>query len=147
MMVPSEEAKVQGLVARTTEVLRQASAGSDDIGSRYSRLLELLWRTKPSMSSANTSAESQQNSDFSMQTALANPVTDPTYMHFSPANDFSWLDLEAVGDYVSGDQISGGMLGLDAFQNGSDPYQPGQDRSQVWQPSAWLGDMSSNLLF
>lgn len=146
-MVPSEEAKVQGLVARTTEVLRQASAGSDDIGSRYSRLLELLWRTKPSMSSANTSAESQQNSDFSMQTALANPVTDPTYMHFSPANDFSWLDLEAVGDYVSGDQISGGMLGLDAFQNGSDPYQPGQDRSQVWQPSAWLGDMSSNLLF
>jgi hypothetical protein len=33
-----------------------------------------------------------------------------------PANDFSWLDLEAVGDYVSGDQISGGLLGLDAFQ-------------------------------
>lgn len=147
MMVPSEEAKVQGLVARTTEVLKQASAGPDDIGSRYSRLLELLWRTKPSMSSANTSAEAQQNSDFSMQTALPNPVTDHTYMDFSPANDFSWLDLEAVGDYVSGDQISGGLLGLDAFQNGSDPYQSGQDRSQVWQPSAWLGDMSSNLLF
>ncbi|OOQ90419.1 C6 transcription factor [Penicillium brasilianum] len=147
MMLPSEEAKVQGLVARTTEVLKQASAGPDDIGSRYSRLLELLWRTKPSMSSANTSAESQQNSDFSLQTALPNPVSDPTYMDFSPANDFSWLDLEAVGDYVSGDQISGGLLGLDTFQNGSDPYQSGQDRSQVWQPSAWLGDMSSNLLF
>ncbi|OQE24671.1 hypothetical protein PENSTE_c007G07483 [Penicillium steckii] len=142
MMVPSEEAKVQGLVARTTEVLRQASAGKDDIGSRYSRLLELLWKTKSS-----TSTETPHSNDFAMQTALSNPVTDHTYMDFSPANDFSWLDLEAVGDYVSGDQISGGLLGLDAFQNPSDPYQSGQDRSQNWQPSTWLGDMSSNLLF
>lgn len=144
MMVPSEEAKVQGLVARTTEVLRQASAGPDDIGSRYSRLLELLWKAKPSMST--TSAGTSQSTDFTMQTALPNPVSD-TYMDFSPANDFSWLDLEAVGDYVSGDQISGGLLGLDAFQDASDLYQTGQDRSQVWQSSAWLGDMSSNLLF
>ncbi|KAJ5161755.1 hypothetical protein N7492_007147 [Penicillium capsulatum] len=142
MMVPSEEAKVQGLVSRTTEVLKQASAGSDDIGSRYSRLLELLWKTKPSMTSA--SADAPQNSDF-MQSTLPNPVSD-SYMDFSPANDFSWLDLEAVGDYVSGDQISGGLLGLDAFQNTADPYQSGQDRSS-WQPSALLGDMSSNLLF
>lgn len=145
MMVPSEEAKVQGLVARTTEVLKQASAGADDIGSRYSRLLELLWKTKPSMSSS--AAETPQNSDFTMQTALPNPISEHNYMDFSPANDFSWLDLEAVGDYVSGDQISGGLLGLDAFGNTSDPYQTGQDRSQVWQSSAWLGDMSSNLLF
>jgi len=141
-MGPSEEAKVQGLVARTTEVLRQASAGPDDIGSRYSHLLELLWKTKPSMP---TAADAQQNRDF-MQSAPPNPVSG-TYMDFSPANDFSWLDLEAVGDYVSGDQISGGLLGLDAFQNTSDSYQPGQDRPQVWQPSAWLGDMNSNLLF
>jgi hypothetical protein len=139
MMVPSEEAKVQGLVARTTEVLKQASAGTDDVGSRYARLLELLWKPK-----ASTRPETQ-NSDFSMQ-ALPNPVADPGYMQFSPANDFSWLDLEAVGDYVSGDQISGGLLGLDAFQNGSEMYQ-GQDRSQAWQSSAWMGDMSSNLLF
>ena len=79
-MVPSEEAKVQGLVARTTEVLRQASAGKDDIGSRYSRLLELLWKTKSS-----TSTETPHSNDFAMQTALSNPVTDHTYMDFSPA--------------------------------------------------------------
>ncbi|KAJ5627682.1 Transcription factorfungi [Penicillium lividum] len=140
MMLPSEEAKVQGLVARTTEVLKQASAGPDDIGSRYSRLLELLWKAKPS----TMVAETPQSAEFAMQT-LSNPVADSSYMDFSPANDFSWLDLEAVGDYVSGDQISGGLLGLDAFQN-PDPYQSGQDRPQTWQPSTWL-DMSSNLLF
>ncbi|KAJ6032001.1 hypothetical protein N7540_002733 [Penicillium herquei] len=146
MMVPSEEAKVQGLVARTTEVLKHASAGPDDIGSRYARLLELLWKSKPS-NMAPAAAETPQNTDFAMQTALTNPVSDPSYMDFSPANDFSWLDLEAVGDYVSGDPISGGLLGLDAFQNPADPYQSGQDRSQNWQASAWLGDMSSSLLF
>lgn len=149
MMVPSEEAKVQGLVVRTTEVLKQASAGPDDVGSRYARLLEMLWKPKPA-SLGNAASETQQSSDFAMQSTLPNPVTDHnSYMHFSPANDFSWLDLEAVGDYVSGDQISGaGMLGFDAFQNTSDPYHPGQDRSQIWQPSAWMGDLSSsNLLF
>lgn len=144
MMVPSEEAKVQGLVSRTTEVLKQASAGTDDVGSRYARLLELLWKPK---SASNPSADAPP-SDFSMQTALSNPVADPSYMQFSPANDFSWLDLEAVGDYVSGDQISGGLLGLDAFQNASDMYESGVARpQQVWQPSAWMGDMSSSLLF
>ncbi|KAJ5247384.1 hypothetical protein N7468_002367 [Penicillium chermesinum] len=142
MMVPSEEAKVQGLVARTMEVLKQASAGPNDVGARYSRLLELLWKPK-----AATSAEMPQNADYSMQTTLPDPVTDASYMEFSPANDFSWLDLEAVGDYVSGDQISGGLLGLDTFQNPSDPYQTAPDRSQSWQPPTWLGDMSSNLLF
>lgn len=145
-MVPSEEAKVQGLVARTTEVLKQASAGPDDVGSRYARLLELLWKSKSS-NVATGSAETPQSADFGMQAALSNPVSDPSYMDFSPANDFSWLDLEAVGDYVSGDPVSGGLLGLDAFQSTSDPYTTGQDRSQNWQPSTWLGDMSSNLLF
>ncbi|KAJ5577389.1 uncharacterized protein N7459_006353 [Penicillium hispanicum] len=143
MMAPSEEAKVQGLVAQTTKVLRQASAGPDDIGSRYSHLLELLWRAKPSVASSET----PQGHEFAMQTALSNPVSNPSYIDFSPANDFSWLDLEAVGDYVSGDQISGGLLGLDAFQHPSDPFPSGPDRSQMWQPSTWLGDMSSNLLF
>ncbi|KAJ5292003.1 hypothetical protein N7478_001254 [Penicillium angulare] len=147
MMVPSEEAKVQGLVARTTEVLKQASAGPDDIGSRYSRLLELLWKGKPTNMPTTTPGETPQSTDFAMQAALSNPVSDPSYMDFSPANDFSWLDLEAVGDYVSGDPVSGGLLGLDAFQNSSDPFQSAQDRSQNWQSSTWLGDMSSNLLF
>ncbi|KAJ5902741.1 hypothetical protein N7495_003269 [Penicillium taxi] len=149
MMVPSEEAKVQGLVARTTEVLRQSSAGPDDIGSRYSRLLELLWKPKTS-TAVPSAAETPPTNGFALRTALTNPVTDPitdpvdAYMDFSPANDFSWLDLEAVGDYVSGDPISGGLLGLDAFQNMADSFQPG---AQNWQPSSWLGDISTNLLF
>lgn len=79
--------------------------------------------------------------------ALSHHLSDQSsYVHFSPANDFSWLDLEAVGDYVSGDQISGAnTLALDTFQN-QDIFQAGQDRSQTWQVP-WSGDMSSSLLF
>lgn len=145
-MLHSEEMAVRDLVARTTEVLKRASAGPDDIGSRYSRLLELLWQTKPVP--ITSPAGTQRSNDLTMQSTLPNCLPDQNkYVDFSPANDFSWLDLEAVGDYVSGDQISGaGTLRFDAFQN-PDLYQTGQDRSQIWQVSTWPGDMSSSLLF
>ncbi|KAL4740475.1 hypothetical protein BDV11DRAFT_204260 [Aspergillus similis] len=104
VMLPAEEMNVRGLVTRTTEVLKRASAGPDDIGARYSRLLELLWR--PKATAPASPAGTQQSNDIVMQNT--NPIShcmpgQDGYVHFSPANDFSWLDLEAVGDYVSGD--------------------------------------------
>ncbi|THC96607.1 hypothetical protein EYZ11_003899 [Aspergillus tanneri] len=144
VMPHSEELNVRNMVTRTTEILKRASAGPDDIGSRYSRLLELLWQSKsaPTSSPAGT----HQGSDLRMQSnPLQHRMQEQTnYVHFSPANDFSWLDLEAVGDYVSGDQISStNTLAFDTLQN-PDLYQ---DRSQPWQIPTWSGDMSSNLLF
>lgn len=144
-MPNGEETKVRDLVTRTTDVLKRASAGPDDIGSRYSRLLELLWM--PKAATIASPAGTHQSSDFQVQSSTI-PHRLPeqsNYMQFSPANDFSWLDLEAVGDYVSGDQLPGAnTLAFDSFQN-PDPYQTGQDRSQAWQPN-WPGDMT-NLLF
>ncbi|KAL2820678.1 hypothetical protein BJX63DRAFT_280533 [Aspergillus granulosus] len=139
VMLPAEEMSVRNLVTRTTEVLKRASAGPDDIGARYSRLLELLWRPKPTAPASP--AGTQQSNDVLM------PNTNPLqcmpdqggYVHFSPANDFSWLDLEAVGDYVSGDL---GTLTLEGFQT---LYQASSDRS--WQTPMWSGDMSNTLLF
>ncbi|KAL4871211.1 hypothetical protein BDV12DRAFT_183870 [Aspergillus spectabilis] len=115
VMLPAEEMSVRDLVSRTTEVLKRASAGPDDIGARYSRLLELLWRAKAT--SPASPAGTQQSNDILMQNtnSLSNYMPDQGgYVHFSPANDFSWLDLEAVGDYVSGDP---GTPSLDAFQH------------------------------
>ena len=148
VMTQSEVMKVRDLVTRTTEVLNRASAGPDDIGSRYSRLLELLWQTKPAP--MDSPAETRQSNDLPIQnTTLPSCLPEHNeYVHFSPANDFSWLDLEAVGDYVSGDLISGaGPLGFDALQNSDFTQTPaGQDRSQFLPVSASSGDMSS-LLF
>ncbi|KAL2823409.1 hypothetical protein BDW59DRAFT_180690 [Aspergillus cavernicola] len=104
VMLPTEEMSVRDLVTRTTEVLNRASAGPDDVGARYARLLELLWRAKPT--APTSPAGTPQINDVLMQNT--NPLShclpeQDGYVHFSPANDFSWLDLEAVGDYVSGD--------------------------------------------
>ncbi|KAL4994292.1 hypothetical protein BDV10DRAFT_153226 [Aspergillus recurvatus] len=142
VMLPAEEMNVRNLVNRTTDVLKRASAGPDDIGARYSRLLELLWR--PKATAPASPAGTQQSNDIVMQNT--NPISNcmpgqDGYVHFSPANDFSWLDLEAVGDYVSGDP---GTLSLDALQNPG-LYQAGSDRE--WQTPMWSGDMTSALLF
>ncbi|CBF88813.1 uncharacterized protein ANIA_10120 [Aspergillus nidulans FGSC A4] len=142
VMLPAEEMNVRELVTRTTEVLKRASAGPDDIGARYSRLLELLWR--PKATAPASPAGTQQSNEIVMQNT--NPLSQCVsgqdgYVHFSPANDFSWLDLEAVGDYVSGDP---GTLSLDALQNPG-LYQSGADRE--WQIPMWSGDMTSALLF
>ncbi|GMF79906.1 unnamed protein product [Aspergillus oryzae] len=102
---------------------------------------------RPKAATIASPAGTHQSSDFQVQSSTI-PHRLPeqsNYMQFSPANDFSWLDLEAVGDYVSGDQLPGAnTLAFDSFQN-PDPYQTGQDRSQAWQPN-WPGDMT-NLLF
>ncbi|KAF9890381.1 hypothetical protein FE257_006049 [Aspergillus nanangensis] len=147
VMLPAEEINVRDLVTRTTEVLRRASAGPDDIGSRYSKLLELLWKSK-STTTASPAGTHQGGSDIRMQSSnIPQLLPEQSAFYFSPANDFSWLDLEAVGDYVSGDQISGtNILAFDAFQN-SELYQTGQDRSQMWQVPSWTGDLTTNLLF
>ncbi|KKK15788.1 hypothetical protein AOCH_005171 [Aspergillus ochraceoroseus] len=130
VMLPAEEMRVRDLVTQTTEILKRASAGPDDIGARYARLLELLWRPKPA--TAPSPANTQKSNEVAIQssTPLAHCVPEQGggYVYFSPANDFSWLDLEAVGDYVSGDPSS---LSLDAFQNTA-LYQAGSDRPQIW---------------
>jgi hypothetical protein len=142
-MAANEEVGVRELVSRTTERLKRASAGPDDMGTRYARLLELLW--KPKATPAATSPEARLNNDIPLST-IPSCVPEPAYMHFSPANDFSWLDLGAVGDFVSGDQIArAGDLGFDAFQNLS-MYATGQARPETWQAAFWTGDMNS-LLF
>lgn len=137
---------VRGLVTRTTEVLKRASAGPDDIGARYSRLLELLW--KPKQMPVPSPTATHRSNDLQLQNTFPNSFADQSnYVYFSPANDFSWLDLEAVGDYVSGDQIPGagaGSLGFDTFQNPD--LVPSEGRSQM-TPTAWMGDVSANLFF
>lgn len=72
-------------------------------------------------------------------------------MQYSPANDFSWLDLEAVGDYVSGEQLGGAnMLAPMAASQGQPTLAPVVQNGAQWpQPMAynWQFDLNGNLLF
>ncbi|OJJ45642.1 hypothetical protein ASPZODRAFT_152678 [Penicilliopsis zonata CBS 506.65] len=175
----SEEFQLRDLITRMTEVLHRASTGPDDIGARYARLLELLWKVKAVNTASPASThksnpggnraknnsissngdlgmhhhhhQQQQQASSSSASSLGRTTGEYPYLNFSPANDFSWLDLEAVGDFVSGDQMPGaGMLGFETYMNmNPDPYGSGSgsnpDRGQLWQMS-WVGDTNS-LLF
>ncbi|KAL1978132.1 hypothetical protein VTN31DRAFT_991 [Thermomyces dupontii] len=141
VVTANEEAIVRELVTCTTERLKRASAGPNDTGARYARLLELLWKTKSVPTSAR---DTRTSKEYHPPSGLGSRLPDTPQMQFSPANDFSWLDLGAVGDYVSNDQMATGFVGLDTLSDGNMYTTAG---SQVWQNSNWAGDMSSSLLF
>jgi hypothetical protein len=143
-MNQQEETAVRQMIPQTMDRLQRASAGPDDIGSRYARLLELLWKPKATLTS--TKQGPQRSNDLPLAGTLTNQIPEPHYMQFSPTNDFSWLDLEAVGDFVSGDQMTGAnLMGFNPFHGGT-AYPQGQD-DPVWPVPTWSVDLNGNLLF
>ncbi|KFY31990.1 hypothetical protein V493_00625 [Pseudogymnoascus sp. VKM F-4281 (FW-2241)] len=86
-----EKIGVRRMITDSISRLRAGSVRPCDFGSRYAQLLELLWR----------------------QTDEELPITDPhpalnvQRPPFGAQDDFSWLDLQAVGEFLTGepDQI------------------------------------------
>ncbi|ETN46532.1 uncharacterized protein HMPREF1541_00717 [Cyphellophora europaea CBS 101466] len=172
-----EERQVRQLVYQTTEVLKRASVSAQDPGSRYARLLELLWlKSAPSVprtAERHHQVQSQGPMPGQAQPSMSSPAEASDtglsstgslrmdahgFMQFSPANDFSWLDLEAVGDFVSGDQMGGMPPNLGEYTSGG--Y--GMDQGAMgWAQGAgvgagvgpggaaggWQFDLNGNLLF
>lgn len=153
VMDQEEEESVRQMVLQAVEVLKRASVSAEDPGSRYARLLELLWLKPKTHVPALKTAESDTHSEAGSQFTTAGSLSlDPGgYMQFSPANGFSWLDLEAVGDYVSGDQLASQNLlaPMNAAQmtTGFDPQMHPMSQWQQSGPYAWQVDLDGNLLF
>jgi Fungal specific transcription factor domain len=147
VMSNSEEQSVREMIFQTMDVLRRASLSPQDAGSRYARLLELLWhKPRPSTLSAPPAhhrSDSQHSGSLSFDAG--------GYMQYSPANNFSWLDLEAVGDYVSGEQLGGaGMLAPMEGYQAQPALAPLVQNGAPWQqPNVynWQFDLNGNLLF
>ena len=94
--------------------LQKASVRPNDFTSRYSQLLERLWQRKD----GQNGPINQNSNNIAPSTSLHGP-TDPmsgpaqnTAFYTTP-DEFSWLDLQAVGELVSGQQEAG--LGLDGY--------------------------------
>jgi hypothetical protein len=158
VMGDMEERQVRQLVFQTMDVLKRASVSAQDPGSRYARLLELLWM-KPQKTSSQLPhpVQSPATSDGPLSSAGGSVRVDAQgYMQFSPAHDFSWLDLEAVGDYVSGDPVAGTGMNILAPMAGFNPssgYMP--QGEGMWHLSGnaggngthWPVDWNGNLFF
>ncbi|EXJ90122.1 hypothetical protein A1O3_03191 [Capronia epimyces CBS 606.96] len=155
VMTDMEARQVRQLIVQVTEVLKKASVSTQDAGSRYARLLELLWIKPPKDSShVQQPMESPAMSDTQLSSSAGSVRVDAHgYMQYSPANDFSWLDLEAVGDYVSGDQIPGngisGLAPMAAYETAPSfmPQTQGISWHQQNNGLSWPMDGSSNLFF
>jgi hypothetical protein len=117
VMDQPEERQVRNLVYQATEVLKRASVSAEDPGSRYARLLELLWLKNPTHHKSGGQHGQNQGyqqpnihsptagSDTQLSSTGSLKMDAQGFMQYSPANDFSWLDLEAVGDYVDATQM------------------------------------------
>lgn len=156
MMDQIEERQVRQMIYDSMEVLKRASLSAQDPGSRYAKLLELLWMKAPKMNHhAPTSIQSPAAASDSQLSNTGSIKLDAAgYMQYSPANDFSWLDLEAVGDYVSSDPMVGTSNNILAPMAGFQAPMgliPQADNMQ-WQPpnammNNWQYDLQGNLLF
>ncbi|KIW54594.1 hypothetical protein PV05_06943 [Exophiala xenobiotica] len=152
VMTEIEERQVRHLVIQAMDVLKRASVSAQDPGSRYARLLELLWVKPPKGGiQVQQPVQSPAASDTQLSSSGSVRVDAQGYVLYSPANDFSWLDLEAVGDYVSGDQLSGNGVNLLAPMAGFDPppsFMPPTQGMQWQQPNNGMNwDWTGNLFF
>lgn len=158
VMDQQEESAIRQIIFRTIEVLKRASISPEDPGSRYAGLLELLWMKQPKLYAQNSIAMSsppaQRGSDTMSNTGSIK-MDDSGYFHFSPANDFSWLDLGQVSEFVNPtDQINAAnmMPPIPGFQPPAAFVQQAQQNFQYQQqpdnnPYNWQFDLNGNLLF
>ena len=154
VMDPEEEHGVRQMVLQSIQVLKRASVSAEDPGSRYARLLELLWLKPksaippPIPTHATSDSQSDAGSQFTSAGSLS--LDQGGYMQFSPANNFSWLDLEAVNDFVSGDQMNTNLLAPIGGSHMGAGYMPQMQQMNQWQqqqPYSWQVDLNGNLLF
>ncbi|KIX07401.1 uncharacterized protein Z518_02054 [Rhinocladiella mackenziei CBS 650.93] len=154
VMTDMEERQVRQLVFQAMEVLKRASVSAQDPGSRYARLLELLWMKPPKGPPPGPRpGQSPTASDTPLSSSGSVRVDAQGYMQYSPTNDFSWLDLEAVGDFVSGDPMPGNGINLLAPMAGYQapaafiPQAQGMPWQQTNNITNWPVDWTGNLFF
>lgn len=169
-MTDEERLGVRHMINQTIDRLQKASVGANHMGSRYARLLQLLWR-KPPKRNGRVGDLRNQSIDGRFNTpATINPNDNSQPQNFDPNNfnggmggmggmnapingsgsGFSWLDLGATWNFATqngGNSSSGSAgdpaddgTGLDA--NGLSPF----DLGMLTDYSLLEGD-NPNLIF
>jgi hypothetical protein len=171
-MTVDERNDVRRMINDTTERLEKASIGTNHMGSRYSRLLRLLWRKapkrprdsqqqragpsywnnttcNPSLPNHQPPSTFNQSSQYPLPLNPINMDNNPVQMQSRPSNAaFSWLDLGATWNFAT--QNNGGSDGeSDAnnmmMDNGLSPFDVG-DLGMLTDYSMLEGD-NPNLVF
>lgn len=127
-MTDEERTGIRHMISQTIEHLQKASVGANHMGSRYARLLQLLWR-KPPQRSDLRETQHQQSID-SRVTAPQDHGQSGPQSNFDPTNvsgmggmnnvsltpsvTFSWLDLSATWNFATqNNTVSGSPADLE----------------------------------
>lgn len=137
------------MINLTIERLQTASMGANHMGSRYARLLQLLWRKPPKQNEASAREQHEQSTIESrinpdLQADLANFQTQNQNQQFSPfpasmgmnnvqlqakpSGTFSWLDLDATWNFATQNNSGAGSSGESddmMLENGLSPFDMG----------------------
>jgi hypothetical protein len=120
-MMADERSAIGDLVNATIERLQMTSTGADHMGSRYSRLLQLLWRKMPGEGAAVEEEVLLRTGEarFGMSQLSAGDgdgEANAQFLPFQPAsqglrgsdgaagNNFSWLDLGGAWSFAMQNQ-------------------------------------------
>ena len=99
-MSTEEKDAVTRMVGETVMCLRKSSTNTSHIGTRYAKLISLLWRRPPKQKEPapiNVGPTSTPNGTAFPPTVPSNDVSENDLS----INAFSWLDLSAVGDFAT----------------------------------------------
>jgi hypothetical protein len=139
-MTEEERTFVRHMINQTIERLQKASMGANHMGSRYARLLQLLWRKPPKHPSKQGQNQQRPSTiDSRLQSGGGQNTNDPSssaqnpnQQQFDPNNPntfppnmnqmgpgggqgFSWLDLGATWNFATqngvGDHSSSASTG------------------------------------
>lgn len=130
-MTEEERNGVRHLINQTIERLQRASVGANHMGSRYARLLQLLWRKAPKRNTNPNPNPNQQSSSIESRlnpnTSAPNPTANPT-----DPSQFNQVSYPTQG------QFGGGMSGM-----GAQPGFSWLDLGATWNFATQNGNSSS----
>jgi hypothetical protein len=117
-MTEEERSGVRRMIDQTIGRLQRASVGANHMGSRYARLIQLLWRKAPIPADQRKGSFSQPMEGHTRQHYADAMSLQPGFhpnqgnagdMEFTPSGTFSWLDLGATWNFATqNNSISGG---------------------------------------
>jgi hypothetical protein len=165
-MSDTERSDIRAMVNRIIDLLQKASTGAGDMGSRYSRLLQLLWCRPPKKSIQRDKVHPQSINNLIIPTSSQpnmmahNQMYDQNaFNNFSMANTgdgnipnrstFSWLDLGAAWSFATQNNSSSGSAGdmTDVMVEPGASFSPYDANMNLLTDYRLLNDDSSSLIF
>lgn len=134
-MADEERTGIRRMIDQTIIHLQKASFGANHMGSRYARLLQLLWRRAPKRSDLRETQHqqsivnrvstpqdhSQSGPQSNFDTTNFSGMGGTNNVGFTPSGTFSWLDLDAAWNFAtlnnsvseSSAELENGMVDID----------------------------------